>query len=227
MHEYVISDPIRERANRLQGKAHAVDEIDAGRTALIVVDMQNHYVAEGFPNEAPIARSIVSNINLMATALRQAGGWVVWIQTTSVGALEKWANHHEFKLAPEVAARRLESLSEDSEGFKLFAALDAKPGDLFARKIMYSAMIPGSSDLPRVLRDAGIDMLLIAGTKTNVCCDTTARDASMMGHRVIMLSDATATLNDEEHAAALNNFQVSFGDVLTVEETIGRLAPAP
>jgi len=77
-----------------------------------------------------------------------------------------------------------------------------------------------------VLRAHGIEILLIAGTKTNVCCESTARDASMMEYRVAMLSDANATLTDEEHAAALNGFQVSFGDVMTVDEALARLAPA-
>lgn len=226
MHKYVVSPSIRKRVVRLQGKLHAADSIDAPRTALVVIDMQNHYVAEGFPNEAPEAREVVANINRMAAALRAAGGKVVWIQTTSVGALEKWPTHHRFKLTPEAAARRLKSLSEDSDGFRLFEKLDAMPTDLYVRKIMYSAMIPGSSELPRVLADAGVNMLLIAGTKTNVCCETTGRDASMLGYRVVMLSDGTATVTDEEHAGALDNFRVSFGDVMTVDEAIERLKPA-
>jgi ureidoacrylate peracid hydrolase len=226
MHKYVVPPSIRERVVRLQGKPHAADTIEAARTALVVIDMQNHYVAEGFPNEAPVARAIVPNINHMAAALRAAGGRVVWIQTTSVGALEKWASHHAYKLTPEAAARRLKSLSEDSEGFRLFAGLEPKPDDLYVRKIMYSAMIPGSSELPEVLAAAGIDMILIAGTKTNVCCETTGRDASMLGLRVVLLSDGTATVTDEEHAGALNNFQVSFGDVMTVDEAVERLGPA-
>ena len=226
MHKYEVPPSIRERVVRLQGKPHAADTIDAARTALVVIDMQNHYVAEGFPNEAPVARAIVPNINRMAAALRAAGGRVVWIQTTSVGALEKWASHHKYKLTPEAAARRLKSLSEDSEGFKLFARLEPAPDDLYVRKIMYSAMIPGSSTLPDVLAASGIDMILIAGTKTNVCCESTGRDASMLGLRVVLLSDATATVTDEEHAGALNNFQVSFGDVMTVDEAVERLSPA-
>ncbi len=223
MHKYVVPPAIRERVIRLQGKPHAAETIDAARTAFVIIDMQNHYVAEGFPNEAPMAREIVPAINRMAAALRAAGGKVVWIQTTSVGAREKWATHHTFKLTAEAAAKRLRSLSEDSEGFKLFSALDVRADDLFVRKIMYSAMIPGSSELPQVLGDLGVDMLLIGGTKTNVCCETTGRDASMLGYRVVLLSDATATLTDEEHAGALNNFQVSFGDVMTVDEATERL----
>lgn len=226
MHSYAVPTSIRERVIRLQGKLHAADTINAARTALVVIDMQNHYVAEGFPNEAPVAREIVPNINRMAAALRAAGGSVVWIQTTSVGALEKWASHHKYKLTPEAAARRLKSLSEDSEGFKLFAKLEPHPDDLYVRKIMYSAMIPGSSALPEVLADVGIDMILIAGTKTNVCCESTGRDAMMLDFKVVMVSDCCAALSDDEHLATLETFIQQFGDVMSWKDVVERLDPS-
>jgi ureidoacrylate peracid hydrolase len=226
MHKYVVPDAIRARVIRLQGKPFALERIEAARTALVVVDMQNYYVAEGFPNESPAARGIVPNINKLAAALRAAGGRVVWVQTDSAQALAKWGNHHKYKLTPEKAATRLQKLSDKDEGFKLYKTLEPRPDDLYVRKIKFSAMVGESSDLDRVLQKHGIEVLLIAGTKTNVCCDSTARDASMMEYRVAMVSDCTATLNDEEHAAALNNFQVSFGDVMTVAEVQERLVPA-
>jgi ureidoacrylate peracid hydrolase len=170
-----------------------------------------------------MARAIVPNINKMAAALRKAGGYVVWVQTDSAQALAKWGNHHRYKLTRENAARRIAKLSDKDEGFKLYKGLEAKPDDLYARKIKYSAMVDESSNLDRVLYEEGLDHLLIAGTKTNVCCDSTARDASMMEYRVVMLSDCCATLSDEEHAAALNNFRVSFGDVMTVTEVLERM----
>jgi ureidoacrylate peracid hydrolase len=223
MHKYVVPEAIRARVLKLQGKPFALDQIEPERTALVVIDMQNYYVAEGFPNEAPMARVIVPNINKMAAALRKAGGYVVWVQTDSAQALAKWGNHHRYKLTRENAARRIAKLSDKDEGFKLYKGLDAKPDDLYARKIKYSAMVDESSNLDRVLYEEGLDHLLIAGTKTNVCCDSTARDASMMEYRVVMLSDCCATLSDEEHAAALNNFRVSFGDVMTVTEVLERM----
>jgi ureidoacrylate peracid hydrolase len=223
MHKYVVPEAIRARVLKLQGKPFALDQIEPERTALVVIDMQNYYVAEGFPNEAPMARAIVPNINKMAAALRKAGGYVVWVQTDSAQALAKWGNHHRYKLTRENAARRIAKLSDKDEGFKLYKGLEAKPDDLYARKIKYSAMVDESSNLDRVLYEEGLDHLLIAGTKTNVCCDSTARDASMMEYRVVMLSDCCATLSDEEHAAALNNFRVSFGDVMTVTEVLERM----
>jgi ureidoacrylate peracid hydrolase len=68
--------------------------------------------------------------------------------------------------------------------------------------------------------------VLIAGTATNVCCESSARDAMMLDYRVIMLSDANAASTDEEHAATLDTFILFFGDVMTADEAIGRLVSA-
>jgi ureidoacrylate peracid hydrolase len=225
MHRYVVSDAIKERVLRRQGKLASHDRIDAVRAALIVVDMQNHFVAEGFPAEVPISREIVPNINRVAKAMRAAGGVVVWIQTTATGGLEHWGNYHSHMLTPERRQKRLASLDEGAEGFKLYPALEALPADLRVKKIKYSAFITGSSDIDVQLKGRGIDTLLITGTATNVCCESSARDAMMLDYRVIMLSDANATWTDEEHTATLNSFLLFFGDVMTTEEAIGKFVP--
>jgi ureidoacrylate peracid hydrolase len=78
--------------------------------------------------------------------MRAAGGSIVWIQTTAAGGLEQWSNYHRFMLTPERRQRRLASLDEGAEGFKLYPALDVLPDDLRVNKIKYSAFIAGSSD---------------------------------------------------------------------------------
>jgi ureidoacrylate peracid hydrolase len=225
MHNYVVSNSLRARVLRRQGKFVSHETIDAARSALVVIDMQNYFVAEGFPLEVPVAREIVPNINRLAAAMRDAGGLVVWIQTTAVGGLERWGNHHRYTLSPEGARTRLANLDEAAEGFKLYPALEPAPADPRVKKITYSAFI-GSSELDALLRRHGIETVLIAGTVTNVCCESTARDAMMLDYRVIMVSDANAALTDEEHAATLNCFLVAFGDVLTGDDVIQRLTPA-
>ena len=97
------------------------------------------------------------------------------------------------------------------------------PGDMYAKKTQYSAFTASSSTLDRELRERGIDTLLICGTATNVCCESTARDATMLDYRVAMLSDATATWTDQEHQAALTSFVLFFGDVMTTGEALTRL----
>ena len=194
MHDYVVPDSVRSRALRRQGKLVSHDTIDAARSALIVIDMQNYFVAEGFPLEVPVAREIVPNINRLATAMRDVGGTVVWVQTTATGGMERWGNHHRYTLSAEGARVRLANLDEAAEGFKLYPALEPAPGDARVKKITYSAFIAGSSDLDALLRRRGIETVLIVGTVTNVCCELSARDAMMLDYRVIMVSDANAAL---------------------------------
>ena len=225
MHPYVTPQSVKDRVLRRQGKLFSHETIDAGRTALVVVDMQNYFVAEGFAAEVPAARGVVPNINRMAKALRAAGGTVVWIQTTAVGALEHWGNHHKHMLTPDRVHKRLAQLDENHEGFKVYPKLEALPGDLRVKKVKYSAFIAGSSDIDAQLKARGIETLLITGTVTNVCCESTARDAMMLDYRVVMMSDGNASLTDEEHAASLNNFLIFFGDVMTTDEAVARLVP--
>mgnify|MGYP003321615559 FL=1 len=92
--------------------------------------------------------------------------------------------------------------------------------DIFVLKNRYSALIQGSSDLQKVLNDRGIQNLLVTGTKTNVCCEATARDAMMLDYNTVMISDATAALSDDEHRAPLETFIQQFGDVMTADETL-------
>jgi len=69
----------------------------------------------------------------------------------------------------------------------------------------------------------GIDTVLIAGTKTNICCESTARDAMMMDFKVTLLSDCCAALSDDEHRAAMENIIQQFGNVLSGQEALDML----
>lgn len=62
--------------------------------------------------------------------------------------------------------------------------------------------------------------MLITGTVTNVCCESSTRDAMMLNFRTIMVSDGCAAVTDAEHAASLIAFYLQFGDVLAVDEVI-------
>ena len=219
-----MSDAVRERVLRRQGQLPAHQSIDARRTALVVVDMQNYFCAPGFPAEVAASRATVPAINRMAAALRGAGGCVAWVQTTARGATDRWARHHRHMLSPARVQSRLAGLAEDAEGFRLFDGLEAHDGDLYVTKITYSAFIAGSSDLHDRLAARGIESLLIAGTATNVCCESTARDAMMLDYRVVMLSDANSAFTLAEHVNSLDNFALFFGDVISVDDAIGRLA---
>lgn len=225
MHRYEISSAVRQRVVGRMGRLTIRDTIDGPSTALVVIDMQNYFCAEGFPAEVPMARTIVPNINRLAAALRSAGGTVVWVQTTAKGATERWRNYQTQMLSPHRQKERLEGLDELSEGFRLVSELEVRPPDLRVKKVKYSAFIQGSSNLDALLRSRGVDTVLIAGTLTNVCCESSARDAMMLGYRVALVADCNATMTDEEHSAALDTFMMFFGDVMDTEDVVARLRP--
>ena len=222
MSGYAISDKLIAAAIAERGKAHPWDAIPVARTALIVIDMQNYFVAPSSQGEAQTARDIVPAINRLAAAMRERGGRVIWVQNTTTNTREAWSVRHEL-LSPEKAEIRLAAMELGAEGHLLWPALDARAEDTRMVKKFYSAFIQGSSDLAAHLRDHGIEFVLIAGTYTNVCSQASAQDAMMLNFRTIMVSDCNAGSTAEAHAAALNNFFEYFGDVLSVDEVLDRL----
>lgn len=224
---YGISQAIIERAVARRGRLHVIDRIHPRRAALVVVDMQNYFLKPGFQGEIPAAREIVPAINRAARAFRPGGGTVIWIQTASDGADRDWSFEHGFLLEPERSARRLKELAQGSEGFALWPELEVHGADLKVIKRRYSAFIQGSSGLERELRSRDIETVLIAGTATNVCCESTARDAMMLDFRTVMVADALAAHTPESHAGSLANCLLYFADVMDVDEVIARLAAQP
>jgi ureidoacrylate peracid hydrolase len=223
MHKTAVAKATIDRMKSRLGKLHPFDAIDPRKTALLVVDMQNYFVKQGHQSEIPGAREIVPNINRLAAELRRRGGHVVWIRNGTTDTRQSWSNYHGFLQTPERAERRLQSMEIGADGYQYWHLNDIRPEDAQITKKRYSAFIQGSSDIERHLRDRGIDTVLITGTATNVCCESTARDAMMLNFKVIMVSDALATHSDEEHSATLSNFYGQFGDVQTVDEVFQSL----
>jgi ureidoacrylate peracid hydrolase len=223
MHPYQPDPAARKIATERSGRTWIYDALHGPSIALIVVDMQNYFCEPGSQGETPVARQIIPTINQAAQAVRAAGGLVVWVQTASTDAQRLWGNFHRTMLSPERKARRLAGLAETGEGFQLAPGLEPADSDTRVTKTTYSAFGPATPNLDGLLKRSGIDTVLIAGTLTNVCCETTARDAVVHDYNTIMLSDANASRADEDHANTLNNFQIYFGEVMTVEQTIARL----
>jgi ureidoacrylate peracid hydrolase len=223
MHKVEIRREIVERVLARRGRLHLFDSLDPKRTALVVIDMQNAFVAHGAPMEVPTARSIVAPINRLATDLRKRGVTVIWIAHENRKDGRDWAGFFDAFIAPGRRADAAAALSAGSDLQKLFPALRVETRDVQVAKNRYSALIAGASSLERILKEKGIDTLLIAGTKTNVCCECTARDAMMLDYKVIMLSDCTAALSDDEQRATLENVIQQFGDVVTSDEALALL----
>lgn len=224
MPAFEVPDELRERLIARRGRLHAYESYEPTTTALVVVDMQNFFMKEGEPMASAAAREMVPNVNRLAHALRKAGGRVIWIQMeASEESRTELRNFHEL-FRPEGREYRLTSLSRQGQGHQLWPELDVDPRDATVIKRRYSAMIQGASDLESVLRHDAIQTVLVAGVATNVCCESTARDAMMRGFRTIMVSDANASFTEAEHEATLLNFITYFGDVQSTDEVLDILA---
>lgn len=219
---------VTDRVIGRQGCLHPYDRLEASRTAFVVVDLQNYFTQPGYQGQCAAAAATFPAVNRLADALRAAGGHVIWIQTCSDDADVFWSHHHHQMLTPERSQRRLVELSRTHPGFALPPELDTRPEDARVVKRTYSALAPGSSSLNAELKKRDIQTVLIGGTVTNVCCESTARDAMMMDYPTIMVHDALSAVTPEEHTRALENWMLFFGDVLGTEEVIDRLqASAP
>jgi ureidoacrylate peracid hydrolase len=218
MHTLSIPQSVVDRVVARRGREHVHDMLDPARTALVVVDMQNAFMLPGVAHAlCPMAEKIVPNINRLAQAVRMTGGTVIWIKTTfKDDALKNWSTYFEM-VKPEQGARRVAALTAGSKGHELWAALDVRADDLIVEKNRFSAFIQGSSNLAEVLRERGLDTVLITGTVTNVCCESTARDAMMLNFKTIMVTDGNAAVTDEDHNASLCAFYLTFGDVMATD----------
>jgi ureidoacrylate peracid hydrolase len=172
MHQANILDAVRERAGRRRGGIAVFDHPRPRQTAHIVIDLQNGFMGHGQVAEVPMARAIVPNVNRISAALREAGGVVVYLQhTIDEEAIRTWPVYFEHFCGPEHRARMIETF-----------APDVAQQDLVVIKRRFGAFVPGSSDLHARLQQRGIDTLIISGTLSQVCCDSTARDAMMMNY---------------------------------------------
>ena len=155
------------------------------RMALINVDMQNVFV-----DEAPDGLIVLDRINRLAAVCREAGILVVHVRHV---LLPDASNAGVFgELVPEAKEG---ARSPESEGAAWHQGLSIEPGDIRMEKPRYGAF--HATDLELLLRSRGIDTIIVTGIQTNICYDTTAREAMQREFHVFFLSDATATSDGE------------------------------
>ena len=190
--------------------------LDPGRTALVNVDMQRCFVDES-PLASPEGPELVARVNELARACREAGAMVVhtrgWLRPdgSNLGRV------------PELVPPFITDLYTAGAATALFAEdLVVAPGDVVLDKPRYGAF--HGTDLDLVLRSAAVDTVLISGIATNICCETTAREASQRDYRVVFLSDGTATkeMNGvpaaELQRATLASLGMVFARIATVDQ---------
>ena len=203
--------------------------VDPGATALVIVDMQNCFVA-GSPIAAPLGAEVAGRLNRLAAAVRGAGIPVVWTRHvvrpdgSNTGLLGE--------LVPPVAAG---VINDDAPTAALHPLMDPRPGDIVVDKPPFGCF--HGTDLEMILRSRGIDTLILGGINTNVCVDTTAREAAVREFRVLFLRDGTANFDlpggglgpasaEELQRAACAVMAFGFAEVVTVDQVLSRIPAA-
>ncbi len=218
MPQYVL-----ERIKNKRGKLHVFEALLPERTAFVVIDMQNAFVKGKVKAETALA--IMPAVNWLAARVRELDGRVAWVQLeagdadgNSVAEL-----YHKYFFTPEGAEAHRSSLTPGDWGHEICEELEVRDEDIRAWKTRHGAFVHGHGNLHELLQEAGIENLLIGGTVTNFCCETTGRDAMMYDYRAVMVSDCNAARFPEDHAAGLTTFFQSFGDVYTSDEVVAVL----
>jgi nicotinamidase-related amidase len=148
--------------------------------------------------------------------VRESGGVVAWV-LSRMNAMPK---HFSAILGVELATRYFDDGQKDGPGTRLWHALQREDADVIAVKSGASAFFPGKCNLKAQLDARGIDTVLIAGAATNICCESSARDAAELEYKVIMVSDALSGHAHGLHEATLATFYRIFGDVRPSDEVI-------
>jgi ureidoacrylate peracid hydrolase len=221
MHKSSVYPSVIQRVTERRGGLRVFDSINIGQTAHIVVDLQNGFMAPGAVAEIPTAREIVPNVNRISRAVRAGGGLVVYVQNTfDALAVATWSTFFDHFCSPARRTRMIEAFTPGSDGHALWPGLEVLPDDLKVPKRRFGAFAPGASALHDILSKRGIDTLIITGTATQVCCESTARDAMMLNYKVFFIADGNATFNDEEHAATLSAMAHTFCDVVDTDTIV-------
>lgn len=198
--------------------------VDPARMALVNVDMQVAFV-EGTPLSAPGGVALLSVVNRLAAACRQAGMMVIHTRHvtrpdgSNLGTMGELIN-----------AVREGYIMDGSETAKLHPGLEVKAGDIVLEKPRYGAF--SGTDLDNVLRANGIDTIVVSGICTNICCETTTREAGMRDYHVFFMEDGTETfpaggLTVEEIKRAVHTtLGLAFANVIPVYDMISRIEGA-
>lgn len=202
-HPSGIKPSVVEKVLARRGRLHAFPTLDPGRTALVVVDLDT-----GTVSRVEAIRAFLPRVTRLARSLRDRGGTVVWV-TTPAGQ----ASRNFRAVYGDEMARMHEQEAAEGTSSELWGELEPAPDDVFASKRGSSAFFPGKCDLHERLRERDVRSVLIVGAVTNVCCESSARDAAELDYEVTMVSDCLWGHKDGQHEATLATFFRNYGDV--------------
>ncbi len=216
MELYVTPDTIGKKTKEWLKKIAPYNKhkmnLNKDKSALLVIDMQKFFLNPNSPTFTQGGLAIIPNLKRLIKAFRENNRPVIF--TCHI--------HHPDKIDLGIMEWWWKGICiEGSEESKIHNEILNKPEEKVVYKHRYSAFY--NTDLETVLRCMEIKDIVIAGIMTNLCCESTARDAYFRDYRVFFLADGTGTVNEEMHLASLMNLAFGFAFVTTVDNIINEI----
>lgn len=213
-HPDIKNQKVVDKVLARRGTLHAYNTFDLTRTALVVIDLMLGTIQE---DERCLA--FIPLINSLASNLRGAGGTVAWVTVES----DVVQANYIAVFGQEIAEEFHQRAQDDDPRSKLHEDLIVDPIDVLATKKGFSAFFPGRANLHEQLEKKQVETVFICGAVTNICCESSARDAVELGYKVILVSDLNAGHKHGLHEATLTTFYRTFGDVRSYSEIMKML----
>jgi nicotinamidase-related amidase len=213
MKYYVTQDNLKEKTEIWLKKISPYNthklKLNLRKSALLVIDMQNFFLEPDSPSFTCGGLAVLPNVKELISFFRSHKRPVIY--TCHV--------HHPGGMDAGILGWWWQGMCvEGTEEAKVHPEIEPWQREKIIYKHRYSAFY--NTDLETILRCLKIEDLVVSGIMTNMCCESTARDAYFRDYRIKFLADATGTVSEEMHLASLLNLSFGFADVCTTEEII-------
>ncbi len=218
MNAYVTPDTLEEKTrawlNRIAPFNRHDLKLNVGKSALMVIDMQAFFLDPNSPTFTCGGLAVLSNVKRLIAEFRKAGCPVIYTKHV----------HHPEGYDAGIMGWWWEGMClEDSPESEIHPELAPEPHEKVIIKHRYSSFY--NTDLETVLRCLKIEDIVISGIMTNMCCESTARDAYYRDYRVFFPADATGSINEDMHVASLLNLAFGFAHITTTGDIARQVMP--
>ncbi len=200
--------------------SESIWRVDPLRTALLVIDMQNDFVRPGAPMEVPMARRFLPNMQRILRACRSHGVPVIFTQHILYDHVN--VSPLELRIQPHLQRA---GIRYGTEGVDIVSELQPLAEEFVVPKHRYDAFYNTQLEtLIRTARGPGqVDTVIITGTVTSICCESTARSAYMRDLKVVFVSDANGGFDEASQQATLETIRRAFGRVTDTDTVVAEM----
>ncbi len=213
MSPYVTKNTLEKKTKSWLKKIEPYNQermaLNPGKAALMIIDMQNFFLKKDGPALIESAHAFLPLMKELIAAFRESDRPIIFT---------KHVHHPERFDAGIMEWWWADMCMEGSLESEVYQVIAPRSNEKIVQKHRYSAFY--NTDLETVLRCLKIEDLVISGVMTNMCCESTARDAYYRDYRVFFLADGTATINEEMHLASLLNLAYGFAHVTTIQDIL-------